>query len=490
MLFFSFFSRFALRSERGGAAFLVALSFILSLGVALTTVGRAPSARAQVFSASTQAKITVSPQPLAIFFDGEAAHVLCNQIDANFNGAQDEGDIPASWVRFPIRNGVLQESERAIRRFAWNEAFGFPARPAFDSAAKVFYFAQSGRIRSFDARTQTVLRDTIALIDSIARRAFETSGSVSALSLDRQRNSLLISLRGRSTSAVVELELATSRILARYPGGIFVQQALPYVSSTGRRGVAILNEGAFGSNTSTLMLARSPEDIVTIPLGNTGNHIVQLRDEIIVTMNGSHEIVAVDLNAESVARRIPTGTNGFDGPRETAILPPSDVFAVTTYSGAVKFFDSRRGSTLASVQTQSKSEGIAVLNSSTILVADAFIVGGFASLSTITPISIAQSVSSARLNSNASPARVSVQPNPVRNVAILRFETPSAQNDNARAELLNALGAKIASLEVRVSGGVGEITLDADALNLPNGFYFVRAFSHGAAFAEPLRVQR
>jgi len=289
-------------------------------------------AQAQYYA--TAGTISVPPQPLAVLFDGDGLHVLCNEVDNNFNGVQDAGDTPASWVRIPARNFTFDFQNTQTLRFAWGEGFGFPARPAFDSSGRTLYLVQRGRIRSFNTRTQTIRRDTLLLADSLARSTFGTTGTISALSVDGASGRLFVSLRGRSTSAVVEVDIATSRVITRFLAGVFVQQTIPYTTSTGRKGIAILNEGAFGTNTSTLMLARSPQEITTLAIGNTGNHLLRVGDEIVATMNGSHELQVVNLNEERIVRRIPTNTRGFDGPREAVYIPFVNQIAVTTYTGS------------------------------------------------------------------------------------------------------------------------------------------------------------
>ncbi|MCS6809535.1 MAG: hypothetical protein RML40_12020 [Bacteroidota bacterium] len=462
-------------------------STLRSLAVLFCTV----LVHAQGYVASTP--ISVPPQPLALLFDGEALHVLCNQVDANFNGVQDAGDTPAAWVRLLTRGGVIDTERRQTLTFPWGQNFGFPARLALDTVNKLVYVAQGGRIRAFDARTQGLRRDTLLLIDSLARSTFSTSGSVSALSIDIPLGRLFVSLRGRSTSAVVEIDVATSRVLARYPAGIFVQQTIPYRTASGRRGLAILNEGAFGTNTSTLMLARSPQEITTIPLGNTGNHLLRIGDTVVATMNGSHELIVVSLDAERVIRRIPTGTSGFDGPREAAYLALNNTLAVTTYQGFVRFFDYISGATRATVNTNSKTEGIVLTNPTTLYVANAFLAGGFASATSITPIQI--NLTSVQDQSTLRTA-ASIVPHPVRQAAHIRLRVPQYYRAaEITMHLYNLLGHAVAELphlcREEVSGEKTlEALLDADALGLPNGMYILHVRSNTRTLSVPVHILR
>lgn len=444
-------------------------------------------AQAQYYA--TSGTISVQPQPLVVLVGSDAVHVLCGEVDGNFNKMQDAGDTPASWVRIPLRNGSLDQQAAQIFRFPWGDGIGFPSRPAFDRDRQTLYFAQRGRIRSFDTRNQTLRRDTLLLIDSLSLSTFgATTSNVSALSIDAATGRLFVSLRGSSTSAVVEVDIVTSRIITRYPAGIFVQQTIPYTTSTGKKGVAILNEGAFGTNTSTLMLARSPQEITTLAIGNTGNHLLRVGDEIVATMNGSHELQVVNLNEGRITRTIAVGTSGYDGPRETAYLQLFNQVAVTTYDGKVRFFNFATGATRGTVNTNSKSEGLALLPDNTILVADAFGANSFTSASTLSRISFV--INSVRDNSLAL-SRSTIAPNPVNGTA--RITLQSASNlvgGDISLSLVNALGAHIAELPFERHDNTLETTVNTDELALAQGMYFVRVRTAQGITALPLYVVR
>lgn len=433
-------------------------------------------------------EIIAPPQPLAIFVASDAVHVLCGEVDGNFNGMLDVGDTPASWVRIPLRNGSLDQPSAQTLRFAWGEGIGFPSRPAFDRDGQTLYFAQRGRIRSFDTRTQTLRRDTLLLADSLARSTFGTTGSISALSVDGAVGRLFVSLRGRSTSAVVEVDIATSSVMTRYPAGIFVQQTIPYTTSTGRKGVAILNEGAFGTNTSTLMLARSPQEITTLTVGNTGNHLLRVGDEIVVTMNGSHELQVVNLNSERIARTIPIETTGFDGPREADYFQPFDLLAVTTYNGSVKLRNFTTGSTRASLNTNGKSEGLAFFSSNRLLIANAFRANSFTSGLSLTQFTF--DLTSVRDGSLAL-TRSTIAPNPVNGTA--RITLQSASNlvgGDISVTLVNTLGSHVATLPFEWHENTIEAVLNSEELGLAGGMYFLQLRTAQGMTALPLFITR
>ncbi|HVZ37867.1 MAG TPA: hypothetical protein VHI13_01190 [Candidatus Kapabacteria bacterium] len=69
-------------------------------------------------------------------------------------------------------------------------------------------------------------------------------------------------------------------------------------------------------------------------LGGGANHIVLVGQQALVTMNGTHEVVLVNLATGAVEGRVPTGTTGSDGPRESIMLGGNRI-VTTAYSGDV-----------------------------------------------------------------------------------------------------------------------------------------------------------
>ncbi|MBS1912175.1 MAG: T9SS type A sorting domain-containing protein [Bacteroidetes bacterium] len=72
----------------------------------------------------------------------------------------------------------------------------------------------------------------------------------------------------------------------------------------------------------------------TDSLGGGANHIVLVGQQALVTMNGTHEVVLVNLATGAVEGRVPTGTTGADGPRESLMLSGGRL-VTTTYGGDV-----------------------------------------------------------------------------------------------------------------------------------------------------------
>lgn len=125
------------------------------------------------------------------------------------------------------------------------------------------------------------------------------------------------------------------------------------------RGFYVFDRGARGGQRSLLTLFQFAPSIFEAndTLGRTANHIL-IVDDAGVTMNGSHEIVAVDLGEWMTGERFPMGTDGFNGPRES-ILIDNDTLVTSTYNGDVRVTSVGGGYRV--FQIGGKGEGMAFL---------------------------------------------------------------------------------------------------------------------------------
>ncbi len=433
--------------------------------------------------------VAVNLQPLAVIPAGNLVHILCGRVDANFDGVQDAGDAAASWVTV---DATTYQTVRTLN-FLWQEGIGFPSRPAFNANTNRLYLSQNGRIRAFDALTQAVVRDTVVRIDTLAQRAFSTSGSVSALSVDAASNRLYITLRGSATSAVVELDIATSRIVTTYPAHIFAQQTAPYQTANGRKGIAIMNEGNFNSMNATVFLSKSPTESTVLNVGGTANHLLKQGDSLFVTMNSSHEVHIVDLNTERIVRTIPTGTTGFDGPRESALQ--GTTLYVTTYAGDVRRFNIATGREFTPrLNPQGKPEAVAVVGS-IVWVTNAYKSASYDYANTVAvfnPTTLAVNA----LNERPLAAELRVFPNPVTEQAQVTVRLEDRLNTaSVRMTLVNALGVTVAELVSQQNTQQADETMlraefSPAALGLSSGQYFVRVQAGSRVQAIPVHIIR
>jgi hypothetical protein len=86
-------------------------------------------------------------------------------------------------------------------------------------------------------------------------------------------------------------------------------------------------------------------------------------------LNGSHKLIIFDLNNFSITKNISIGTVGFEGPRETAFNSDNEIF-VSTYKGDIRKYNLASGLMEQQLSTDSKAEGISILQNDIMLVAN------------------------------------------------------------------------------------------------------------------------
>ncbi|MEP7217945.1 MAG: hypothetical protein ABI876_03465, partial [Bacteroidota bacterium] len=158
---------------------------------------------------------------------------------------------------------------------------------------------------------------------------------------------LLVTERPKNFAAdpcyVHVVERKSGALVAKFLAGSFVSMALQVNGLHGDRATSFygLSEGQFATPSARLTLLEFQPDLLgPDTLGSGANHITLEgmsadHDKALVTMNGSHSVVRLDLDNWTVLRRTPTNTTGFDGPRETMALSPSTLL-VSTYAGDVR----------------------------------------------------------------------------------------------------------------------------------------------------------
>lgn len=260
-----------------------------------------------LFSQTSQL-VETGKQPLHVFQHENVVHVLTNTIDFNFNGLQDEGDIPAKWFRYNAETKDLIDSTT----FAWR-SYSFPIRVGIDKISHKLYIPTNDAIAEYDLKTGQI-SDTLFL--EIPVRSISTNGN---------------------TIGVVDKNSAsqTAYKISKYTSGTFIQQALR--CGPNKEYIAFINEGAFGATTDDSYLTILTDNSqVVYALGKGANHIFEYENKLYITMNGSHEIVVFSLSEMKIEKKISTQTTGFDGPRESIITTvDSTLIYTTTYAGDV-----------------------------------------------------------------------------------------------------------------------------------------------------------
>ncbi len=297
------------------------------------------------------AMLTVGKQPLAVLPVHGNVHIFCGRIDQNFNGTQDPEDVPPSWWivdahTFSIKNSVS---------LPW-QALSFPVRIAIDSVHNIIYLPVADSIFAYDLNTQQAV-DTFA-IGKFAR----------SVSIDIPSQTLFFCTADPST--VYRYNLATGNLETLFSADTiaFAQTALPIRLRNGDSLLAVLFEGTFGQTDSRLLLLY-PDHTRSFAIGGLGNHIAAFGDTLVVTMNGSHQVHLVDLRSETIVKTLATGTDGYNGPRESLLW--KNWLITSTYNSDIRIFDLDNGSLKYTLHSGGKPEGIAIVNGK-LWVANAF----------------------------------------------------------------------------------------------------------------------
>ena len=229
-------------------------------------------------------------------------------------------------------------------------------------------------------------------------------------------------------------------------------------------------------------------------LGNVANHILHEVDEYgdgitAVTMNGSHEVVFLDLNLDQpeISFRVPTGTKGFDGPRASAVAPcvPVDyrgALLVTTYSGEVLFLANEQ--VVVRKGIGGKGEGIAVLKD-TVFIANAFKTSTYNPASTVAIVTLTYPGSVDEIESIISSIHAYPNPANATGTIVLTLERPA----DVELSLYDPLGRPHKKLfSGRLEAGVSRLPLDVS--DLESGTYFYRLQVDGKSVTQLLQVVR
>lgn len=304
-----------------------------------------------------QGPLPTSPQPVAIVPDRFWVHVLTRAVDVNFNGTQDAGDTAAVWHRFN-RDGL----DNGSFAFPWGNVY--TSRPAIDSVNELMYVIAGDSLYALNT----------AFMVPLVREGWSEGGV--ALSLMNDTTLLISTRKGYTDPGVVRFVHAFTGepMPMQIDAGVNVQMTKPLNDST----VLILSEGNFGAADGSLALAQRSGTTWTSAVlcsGGTPNHVVVDGNTAYVVMNGTHEVVIVDLTTRSITNRISTGTSGYDGPREAAIYGRR--LFVTTFTGSILVIDVTSASIVGRITVDAKPEALAIVNDK-LWVTRTYVAGGYA----------------------------------------------------------------------------------------------------------------
>ncbi|MGE3800565.1 MAG: T9SS type A sorting domain-containing protein [Candidatus Kapaibacterium sp.] len=294
------------------------------------------------------------------------------------------------------------------------------------------------------------------------------------------------------------VEKLTGKLIGSIVGGVSLPLIPGRAKSSVEGGFAayLIPEANFGGANAPLILTEYHPELFNGELGNGANHILHEKDWIqntwitAVTMNGSHEIVQLDLmDSHEILERISTGTSGFDGPREAALAPSSDYGSglfVSTYSSEMLYVSLKPGSVRVRtrVPIDGKGEGISFIGGR-MFIANAF------EADTYTPSSLVSIITldfSDGVEDRGELAAVTqVYPNPTSERALLNFSL----NAPAYVDLVlyDQLGRIVTTYFAgELEAGLHNIPLDLK--NVPVGAYFYRLSVDGVVTSNAIEVVR
>lgn len=301
--------------------------------------------------------IEIGSQPARIYYDetNQLFHVFCLGVDLDYDGQKDEGDENPSW--WTVNKNDLSNP---VKKLEFDFGFlGFPFRPYLDFTNRKLYISQSGLIKVFSL-------DSYSKIDEIA-------GDYYATAISGNNNYLFLSVpEYQKNGKVAVLDINTKQEISSISAGLNVQQNL-YYELNAKQMLAVMSEGD-GNGNAMIQFFEINSGILTSlkkfdGLGNFGNHISIYKNHLVYTLNGSHKLIIFDLNNFSITKNISIGTVGFEGPRETAFNSDNEIF-VSTYKGDIRKYNLASGLMEQQLSTDSKAEGISILQNDIMLVAN------------------------------------------------------------------------------------------------------------------------
>ena len=286
-------------------------------------------------------ELELGSQPMRVLYDDprNEYHVFCNGMDVNYNGIyeEDQGDEKPSWwiVTLSETNEVDYEKVRDFELGYFTPTvllncldqstrkLYVPFAPTYDED---FNIVDQGKVAIYDL-------DDHSLID-------EEFLSINPTSISFYGNVLFITGQNDDLeNKVYAYDRFSHEFLDEMNAGVHVQQVAAHFHHAAHLSVAILNEGHFGQNNSTLMMCdfkyKKFGDPQIIELGDTGHTILAREDDFVVTMNGSHKILFI--NEKNIEREVEISTSGYNGPRETVFY--GNLMIVSTYAGNIYLYE-------------------------------------------------------------------------------------------------------------------------------------------------------
>lgn len=228
-----------------------------------------------------------------------------------------------------------------------------------------------------------------------------------------------------------------------------------------------------------------PNILGDIVLGTGANHMGMYDPGVLVTMNGSHEVVAIGTDDWELADRISTRTSGFDGPRESYLTQDGRLM-VTTYAGDLRLFNGEN-TDYGINPIGGKAEGLAVMGEK-VFVASIF-APDYSSDSAVVVFNVASLVSSVERLADMTGATMLEQnfPNPVTSATTIKFGLGTPQH--VTLTLYTADGRAIETLIDKPMES-GSYAAELRTAGLPSGSYIYTLRAGSTLLSKSMTVVR
>lgn len=333
-------------------------------------------------------------QPLAIHAVADTIHVFCNGNDIDFDGVYEplSGEKPAMWYIYDANTNV---PVKAI--IMQNGYFDVPFRPGLSSTR--LYLPRQNKIEVYDLSTQELLDSSLLQLPD--KKSKITGIHVVSTHQSGVSNDVALALSHKTSftePGQIEIySLISRQTLLQKEVGINPQMIRTYKNLLGQMEFAVLCEGTFGGRNSALYVINTASgtgepNMTILELGDTGNHFI-IQDQLALTvMNGSHEIIPVNLATKTVLPSISVGTSGYDGPREIIVDTMANRVYLSTYASDIRIGSFTDGTVIGQWFPKGKPEGMAFIKNS-LWVCNAFKSGDYVPDSTIALFTLDESTS-------------------------------------------------------------------------------------------------
>ena len=422
--------------------------------------------------------------------------------DSNFDGMlqAQEGEIPGRLI-------MINAATHEIFDVLPLQSFGTAVAPGFfidggDTLSVIFLGQKEPeRISLVEITSEgfELLEDQYLLMNaSIYKLNYDPFYNKLLVSTGFSSNELLVVTAGRQNGGALKGEIwhriktgtGTSDVVAGH------HSHLP-----GTYRWYVLNEGFFGSGNASLTVIDFAPDLFSAvagkKLGDTANGATLADGRLYIPVNGSHTVEVLDVAQMEYLGQVKVGTDGYDGPRQVAIIPGGSGL-VTTYANDVRAFDLNSLEITRITPVGSKPEDILVIDNQ-VFVAN----GGFTGFAEDSTIFVFQDRAVPVESLPARPPRsftlAPLYPNPFvfrGSAAIsprLNIEITLARPARVQMAVYNILGQKVADLVNRdFMPGNHRLHWDArDRFGKPvaAGTYFVRARVAGDVYVRPVMIR-